>query len=252
MLKNRRPTASQLRRLYLKLTDEQIGALYGVTGRSVHDWRVKHGIARSAAHRRRYTLDVDFFAKIDTEERAYALGLLATDGYITQARKQIFLALQARDEHILHDLARAMGSSAPVRDKIAGGFPGSGPQKYICFGSRKMVSDLSRYGVVPAKSLILTYAKVPRKFERHYVRGLFDGDGSLHPELFYFLGTRDLIDGIQSTIRRETGIELNVRKAERLWRISGYRGSKAVLQWMYAGAHIFLHRKRAIFLEHWQ
>ena len=87
MLKPRRPTGKQLRRLYLKLTDDQIGAIYGVTGRSVHDWRVKHDIARSALHRRRYTLDVDFFAKIDTEEKAKAVSLWRMSGY--RGSKQI-------------------------------------------------------------------------------------------------------------------------------------------------------------------
>lgn len=255
MAKLRRPSTNRLRQLYQKLTDDQIGAKYGVTGRSVSDWRKKHGIERSASHRRRYTLNVDFFEKIDTEEKAYILGLIASDGYVSRAGKQVFIALQSRDEHILRDVASAMGSSAPVLDKFAGGFPGSGPQKYIGFASRKMVSDLARWGIVPGKSHTLSYPKIARHLERHFARGLFDGDGHIraHPKkAFYFLGTSALMNGLRKAIIRHTGLALKKSYAAGCWRISGYGGSVDVLNWMYRDAKIFLLRKQRVFLNHWQ
>lgn len=256
-----RPTEQRMRYLYPKHLDKEIGLMFGVPRRTIVDWRRDYGIPGVWRQPRRINFDrpqsarpinAEFFASIDTEHKAYALGLLATDGSIHRSGKQIFLSLQARDKHILYDLRRAMGSNAPVRDKKAGGFPGSGPQKAICFSCKQLVGDLAKLGVGPAKSLILKYTKVPPHLERHYIRGMFDGDGCVHPDLFSFLGTLAVMKGIKSAIRRHLGISMNIRPIKKLWRISGYRGSKQVLNWMYDDAAICLRRKRKLVREHWQ
>lgn len=237
-------------------TDQQIGDLFGVTGRSVGDWRRRYDIPRKPRQfYNRYSLDSDFFEVIDTQEKAYALGLLASDGYVSKAGKQVCLALQERDRHILYDLRRAMGSDARVFSKTAGGFPGSGPQMQIIFSSKKLAADLAKWGIVPRKSLIFRYPRIPTHLERHFARGLFDGDGhirALPKKAFYFLGTSDLIDGLRKAIARHTGIVLTKAEARGCWRLSGYGGSTEVLRWMYQGATISLRRKRRVYLDHWQ
>ncbi len=62
-----RVTRKKLTALYAENTDEQIGRMFGVSGRSIGDWRRHHGIPRKPRHTyNRYTLDRDFFAVIDT------------------------------------------------------------------------------------------------------------------------------------------------------------------------------------------
>lgn len=248
-----RPSKEQLISLTALSTDKEIAEKYGCSRENIRKWRMYYGLQKTnVVYRRRpwaYDLDEDFFAKIDTEEKAYILGLLATDGCVSRGR--VCLSLQARDEHILQDILRAMRSTSPIHDRPKGSFPGSGPMKYIAFTSRKSVADLAKWGVVPRKSSSLTYANIGRRLERHYVRGLFDGDGSLHPKIFYFLGTKALIDGVIEAIRSHTGIALNRRRAGKLYRASGYKGSRKVLHWMYDKSTIFLHRKRKIFDESW-
>jgi hypothetical protein len=251
-----RITKSQLVALYAKRTDDQIGKLFGVTGHSVGDWRRHYGIQRKPRETyNKYTLDRDFFAKIDTEEKAYALGLIASDGWVARSGKQVSLALQVRDRHILYDLRRALKSDARVFDKARGGFAGSGPRKQITFDSKKLVADLARWGVIPGKSVTLRYPRIPKHLECHFARGLFDGDGHIraHPKkLFYFLGTSDLIDGLRKSIIRHTGAALAKYEAVGCWRISGYGGSVAVLRWMYEDATICLRRKHRVFLRYWK
>jgi hypothetical protein len=99
--------------------------------------------------------------------------------------------------------------------------------------------------------LTLTFAKVSPKVERHYIRGLLDGDGSVHPKIFYFLGTEALIDGVIERIAGHTGVRLKKRRAGRLYRASGYAGSKIVLRWIYQNSKIFLKRKKKIYEERW-
>ncbi len=204
---------------------------------------------------RRYTLDRDFFEEIDTEHKAYALGFIAGDGAVHRSGKQVSIALQAGDKRILYDLRKAMRSNAVVRDKIAGGFPGSRPQKSITFDSKKLVSDLARWGVGPRKSLTLRYPSIAHNLEHHFARGSFDADGHVRAvpkRLFCFLGTEDFIDGLRSAVHRHTGLWLGIYRGRGVWRLSGYGGSRAVLDWMYRDATIFLARKRRVYLDHWQ
>ena len=249
-----RPTKQELKVLYKTKTDSQIGRRFGVSGRSVGDWRRRYGIP-TKPRVNKYTLNHDFFSKIDTEQKAYALGLIASDGWVSRSGKQTSLALQVRDKHILYDLRRAMHSDARVFLKDRGGFAGSGPRMQIIFDSKKIAADLAKYGVVPGKSLTLRYPTIPWWLERHFARGLFDGDGhirALPKKAFYFLGTSALIDGLGAAIAHHTGIELSKADAKGCYRLSGYGRSVAVLRWMYQDATIFLRRKRRVYLDYWQ
>lgn len=253
-----RPSKDELRSLTDEKTEQEIASMYGCSRAAVRKWRKAYGLVkRTIVYRRRpwaYDLDENFFAKIDTESKAYILGMLASDGCVADGRShsnRVFLSLQARDEHILHEILKTMRSNSPVHDRRKGNFPGSGPMKYIAMSSRKLVADLSKWGISPRKSLVLKYTNVNRRLERHYLRGLLDGDGSINSSSFYFLGTEALIDGIVDAVHRHTRIRLNKRKAGRLYRASGYAGSSIVLRWLYRGSTIFLHRKKAIYEESW-
>ena len=168
-----RPSKDELRRLTDRKTDQEIADIYGCSRRAVAKWRAAYGLDKhTVVYRRRpwaYSLNEDFFAKIDTEEKAYILGLLATDGCVADGKShsnRVFLSLQARDEHILRDVLRAMQCDAPVHDRPKGNFPGSGPMKYIAFSSRKIVADLAKWGIVPRKSLTLRFTTLNPKVER--------------------------------------------------------------------------------------
>ena len=41
-----------------------------------------------------------------------------------------------------------------------------------------MVEDLEKFGLYPNKSLTLKFPNIPNKFLSHFIRGVFDGDGS--------------------------------------------------------------------------
>ncbi|KKM68067.1 hypothetical protein LCGC14_1464570, partial [marine sediment metagenome] len=47
----------------------------------------------------------------------------------------------------------------------------------IC--SYRMVEDLARHGIMKNKTKILKRPNIDEKYYRHWIRGLFDGDGSI-------------------------------------------------------------------------
>ena len=89
-------------------------------------------------------------------------------------------------------------------------------QAYANIRDKKMVDDLNKLGCVNNKSLILTFPsedQVPVKYLSHFIRGYFDGDGSLHftqsgkaknPNYkINFLGTENLLIGIRKFFQKE-------------------------------------------------
>lgn len=244
------PSGRVLRQLCATKTDADLADKYGCTEQTIRTHRHASGIFRSRV-RRRYTLDETFFEKINTEAKAYVLGLLAADGTVNP--RSVWLMLHAKDEHILRDVRKAMGSNARIFERRFAKRPDWGPYKFIYFGSQKIVADLAKHGVTPRKSLSLKYPKtLPQSLERHYMRGLLDGDGSVTKGTFTFLGTEALIDAMRAAIISHTGIDLRKARADKLWVIVGCRRSKPVLSWIYKDASIYLRRKHRVFLDNWQ
>lgn len=59
-----------------------ISKLYNVNDETIRRYLHKNSIVvRNQSDARKYTLDNNFFDKIDTSEKAYILGLLYADGY---------------------------------------------------------------------------------------------------------------------------------------------------------------------------
>lgn len=95
--------ADVLKKLYYedKLSTNEIGKLYGVYGETISANMNKLGfkLRRVGTDDRinaKYDLDVHFFDDIKTEEQAYALGFVITDGCIS-ARNRLIISVQKRD-----------------------------------------------------------------------------------------------------------------------------------------------------------
>nr|DAN04900.1 MAG TPA: endonuclease [Caudoviricetes sp.] len=122
-------------------------------------------------------MNENYFEVIDSEEKAYFLGLLYTDGSVRCVRensKQVRLQLQLQDEPIIQRFKEVLNADCQiVYDKRPG---------KECAGieitNQKLFDDLGKYGIIPNK----TYAShslpsIPEDFIIPFLRGLFDGDG---------------------------------------------------------------------------
>ncbi len=108
--------------------------------------------------------------------QAYLLGLLASDGCVLSDRPRIQLIVHEQDrtlaEFVQEELAPGYSIGvSPYRDKDYN-------MVRICFTSPIMCKDLAIYGVVPRKSLVLTWPDaLPPYLINSYLLGVFDGDG---------------------------------------------------------------------------
>jgi hypothetical protein len=165
----------------------------------------------------------DYFSVMDCAERAYVLGLLAADGYISSAHPRICIGLQAKDAHLVAYVRDRLNPAANLHRKTDG-------FTTLQVTSRQMAADLARYGIVPRKSRILTWPSQLGNLLRPYLLGYFDGDGSMYlprdrhgrerPGWTVCSGTEQFLVDMRDYIRTATGVDLQKiqhRAGANLW-----------------------------------
>lgn len=125
-----------------------------------------------------HNIDPTFFEKIDTEGKAYILGLLYSDGWVRD--HEFGIELRDYDKDILINIKNILNTNYEIKSII---------QKYnnktkyqLRIYSKKISRDLIKLGCVKNKSLILKFPNfsiVPENLIKHFIRGYFDGDGSV-------------------------------------------------------------------------
>lgn len=131
----------------------------------------------------KYLRDAGFFDVIDTEAKAYYLGLIMSDGCIN-ARGCLSLELKAEDGYILLPLRELMSPASPIRvatrtRKHLGYTWTSTTHKWMLL-AMPLVASLAKWGIVPNKTYLdLLLPDIDPELMHHFIRGLFDGDGSV-------------------------------------------------------------------------
>lgn len=116
-----------------------------------------------------------YFKSIDSPDKAYFLGLLYADGNVYLRRKRVQIALAEEDSYILTEFAKTLGHNGKLY--IDREF------HKLIFDSEEMCNDLIKLGCTPRKSLSLEFPnseQVPDHLLSHFIRGFFDGDGSIY------------------------------------------------------------------------
>ena len=215
--------------------------------------------SRSEAHRK-YKLDEGVFVSIDTEQKAYWLGFLLADGTLTTngagTPVGCTISLAAADVDHLVKWKAACRSDHPIvfRSVVVAGV--SYKTATVSIYSQRMASALVGYGVVPAKSLIARPCNVDGPLQRHYWRGVLDGDGFIGRAggkwTLGLVGTRAVVAGFQSFLLSH-GLRLRgrVRPHQNIWtfRISGMALPQEVGHLLWNGATVYLDRKHRRYVE---
>ena len=124
---------------------------------------------------RKFNLNENFFENINSEEKAYFLGLLMADGCIYKYNVRLFL--QEKDSELLILFLKHLESEHHLYNIINN--PKHSNQKGISISSKKLSSDLKKLGCIEKKSLVLSFPNIEENLINHFIRGYFDGDGSV-------------------------------------------------------------------------
>lgn len=220
----------------------------------------------------KYTLNEHVFDKIDTEEKAYWLGFLYADGWISSKTNIVGLNLSIKDiSHLLKfkDFLNWTGEikiydthqfgTKDVHNK-------AGDILQICeinIGSKILHDALKNAGCAPNKSLILEFPNktiIPENLLKHFIRGYFDGDGTLGlykhsiknsslEESLMFVGTKPFLEGVQYVLGK--GFLMQKKNCNKLIYRLSYSTKKANIaaEIMYKDSNVHLDRKYNIYKQ---
>ena len=125
-----------------------------------------------------YKYNKQFFNNIDTEEKAYWAGFIAADGNIRKDFLKMRIELNIQDYNHLEKFRKCITGNNPIKESVR-------PNNHSCYidvNCKEMCLALNDLGITPKKSLTLNIniKKIPKDLRRHFIRGYFDGDGSLN------------------------------------------------------------------------
>lgn len=213
---------------------------------------------------------LDYFDTIDTEEKAYFLGLLYADGNTQHNRFSI--RLKAQDKHILERFSQAIFGKIHLKEYKAGSsrMMENGKIRTITCSaswdlnvcSVSMADAVSRLGAFPKKSLTLRFPtrdQVPDHLLRHFIRGYFDGDGCISKNIHrkcrhdavIIISSHVFCEEFSKRMRDILGVNFVNRRRNKIStsRVSGGKQVKTFMDWTHRDSTISLDRKRLRYEE---
>lgn len=200
----------------------------------------------------KYKFNHNYFSNIDTEDKAYFLGMMYADGNIGLNHNTKTVRLVNTDKEMLESFIEYIEGDNRIYEETHNVF------KTKCYrvrlASSQMYDDLNALGCTPRKSLVLKYPIIPNRLDHHFIRGYFDGDGTVglykvkHSTwkrlMSGFCGTKEMLE----EIRDISGLHNTIRKQKNIHVITfSCFKSMDLYRYMYKDATVYMKRKKIIF-----
>jgi intein-encoded DNA endonuclease-like protein len=212
----------------------------------------------------RYNLNENYFSSIDNQNKAYILGLLYADGFVGDSHFNN-IVLSMKDKELVELVGKKIEFTGEVRKCKKGGFENSTEGYVLNFSSEKMANNLREWGMFPNKSLVLNeLPKIKEELYRHFIRGYFDGDGSIvlsqhssyhkvggqikkyvYPSYYFMLlGTKEFLLMIVDKMNLQYfRIDDTKTDAIKSLRVNAKCVFNSIFSYMYDDAEMYLQRK---------
>lgn len=218
----------------------------------------------------------NYFDVIDTEYKAYILGFIYADGSIYQAKKgnrqlRMNIVVQEGDGNILEKLGEDI-EGIKVRESYPLSISKNNWKKraVLAFSSDLICNKLIEYGCFINKSKVgmrFPSKQVPEHLMHHFIRGFFDGDGSvtIHKTKYKGVNTNStyfqrkiafcstdskFLDDLISFLpinKIYKGGRLRTQYVHTYW-VERPKDVEAMFEYLYKDAHYYLQRKYDKFL----
>lgn len=119
-----------------------------------------------------------YFDIIDSHEKAYWLGFLYADGYVTKDDRW-GLELSSKDKSHIQNLLNAIEYTGIIKERTRG----KATTCSFLIKNKHMTDSLINNGVVPNKTYFLEFPNeeiLSSTYYNDFIRGFFDGDGSIY------------------------------------------------------------------------
>lgn len=201
----------------------------------------------------KYLFNRDFFEHILSEEQAYWLGFIIADGGISDIKSQrrLRILLAATDASHLQKFIKHINGNMQIKYSETQLNNKIHPNCSLTLYSKKIVDDLNKLQVYPNKSMKEVPPNIDEKLMKHFIRGLFDGDGCISIYNDNNLLAWSIISGkemclfLKKFFKDKLNIHLSFCKQGNSYTVSigNRKAVEAIMDWMYKDAIVFLDRK---------
>lgn len=205
---------------YSTMTYSEIGRHLNLTSKQVEGW-VRNHIKDRITKRR--VFDNHYFDNIDTPDKAYWLGFIYADGWISHSKArrasyELGIELQRQDRYILEEFNNCLGGVHKIYDfhrevRIAANKNATHTDtSAIRIYSKDIVCSLNKNGIDFNKTYTNTIPVVSDELFADFLRGYIDGDGCIHYMKYGVLG-------VHITSANKVGLEYIQNKIRELWNV---------------------------------
>lgn len=212
------------------------------------------------AHNSKIFTDENFFNEW-SHELSYFLGWMASDGNISES-KNAFRITSTDIEHLENLFSLfSYGWITSMRKWNTTNEKNNSPAGTISICRKDIMDKLIAFGILPNKTLIMQMPYIPPKYVRDFVRGVFEGDGSItfknptSPNIVIASGSKDFLYGLGKSIEKQTGLKVYVytdKKGTHRLVYGAPTSVEMMFEYMYKGVPsvLILNRKHKRFTDY--
>lgn len=206
-----------------------------------------------------YFCDKDFFNKINTQEKAYWLGFITADGWVSYGKNnsgELGIELAIKDIEHLKKFNKSINGNynINVQDNLCVLNNKVNKSCTLRIYSIQLVKDLLQYDITSNKTKNIKFVKLDENLMSHFIRGYFDGDGSIYVShnknryigMKFTSGCINFIEELRAYLLNQ-GIKSYIQKYNDIdcydLMIGGMGNVDKMLNYIYNDANIYLERK---------
>lgn len=239
-------------------TLKQLGREFGCSYGTIRNLLNKHDID-SRGNKQGYPRDEFVFMNIDTPAKAYWLGFLYADGCVHTNKNEVSINITDR-EHVEKFKSFLGAKNHRITESKDSRWENAKTLYQLSIKDKQIHKDLIKWGCVPQKTLTIDkIPNIPRDFISHFIRGYFDGDGSLHYlqntdnfRISFTSGSKKFLEDIQKELNI-THLSLGHSEDTNTYQlqISGRKQVEKILNYLYQDSteDIRLDRKYNSYLD---
>jgi intein/homing endonuclease len=249
------------------LNFEKVSKKYRISTWKVEQLLNKYNIKsrKNKDLRKQFFCNSDYFKVIDSKDKAYFLGLLYADGWNDETISNVGIQIKACDIKVLLLLKNSIEYTGNIIDIFRTRYISTHSDlKRLVIKDMILSKDLAKLGCVKNKTFIIN--KIPEEVSEellnHFIRGYFDGDGSIHNDTttdnlkYQIVGNEELLKDITKVLIKHCNVNNNKIHGKIKTKSISFGGNivcKRIYDWMYLNCgDFYMDRKREIFLNKWK
>lgn len=179
-------SSEELEKVLKEHTQKEAAIIFNVSEATIKRYKAKYGLSvdldiakqRNSEKHTKYTCDIHYFDKIDTYNKAYLLGFICADGFVTD-RNELGIDVAEKDKDVIEFFKSELKSDKPIK------YIEKTNAVELRVQNNQLIESVKKLGIIPNKSLVLNIedviknAKLTEEQISVFLLGYFDGDGSI-------------------------------------------------------------------------